>query len=816
MNQKLYKGREVPVDQLKWHCNAKNLKFDTTNDIKPIEEIIGQDRALQAIRLGLDIRSMGYNIFVTGFVGTGRNTTIKRLLEEIEKGGKASWDICYVNNFKNHDMPRVITVPAGRGCELKKAMEHLIESLKKEIPSIFESEQYHSRKKNIIEDYKEKEKSVVREFEKKVESEGFTLIQVQVGLYARPEIVPVVIGNAVNFDQLEEQVEAGKFKKEEYDRLRIAQDALVKELIQVSKKVRELEKETYDKIGALDKEFAMPGASGLIGEIKAKFQFEKVLAHLDEVQTNILENLDQFKDKREQKEQVFPGVPLPEQPDPYIDYQVNIIVDNCETKGCPVIIETSPSYKNLFGFIEKGVDRTGVWRTDFMKIKAGSLLRANGGYLVLNAIDVLVEPGVWNALKRTLRNKVVEIQTYDPYYFFTASALKPEPIEADVKVVMIGSHYIYQMLYFYDEDFKKIFKVKADFDTQMDLNEENILKYASFIKKISDEEKLLPFDKSGVAAVAEYGVRLAGRKSKMSTKFTRIANLISEASFWAVKDGSKKVSEKYVKKAINEHVYRHNLVEEKIQEMIKDGTIMIDIDGMKVGQVNGLSVHDLGDYSFGRPSKITAEVSIGRSGIINIEREAELSGSTHDKGVLILSGYLRGKYAQDKPLAMSASICFEQSYSGIDGDSASSTEIYALLSSLAEVPLRQDVAITGSVNQKGEIQPIGGVNEKIEGFFLTCKLRGLTGNQGVMVPHQNVEDLMLRDEVIEAVKTKKFHIYSVRTIDEGIEILTGISAGEKDSAGKYPEGSVNFLVDKRLRELADALKKYGPTVAGNM
>ncbi len=816
MNSNIYESKELPIEKLRWRCSTKKLLFETTDEIKPVEEIIGQDRALQAIRLGLAIRSMGYNIFVTGFAGTGRNTTIKHLLEKIEKGGKAPDDICYVNNFRNTDMPRVIRVPAGKGCDFKRAMENLVETLNKSIPAIFESERYQAKRKSVIEDYKEKEKSIAREFEKRVEAASFVLVQVQVGPYARPDIVPVLAGNAVNFDQLEEQVDAGKFPKDEFERLKAKQDELVKELNQVSKKIRELEKEALEKVGNLDNEFALPAVSGLIQEIKGKLNFDEVRDYLDEVQGDILKYLDKFKDKGEPKEQVFPGIPVQAQPDPFNDYQVNVIVDNCEMKGVPVIIETSPSYKNLFGSIERGVDRAGVWRTDFTKIKAGSLLRANGGYLVLNAIDVLVEPGVWNALKRTMRNRMVEIQSYDPYYFFSASALKPEPIDLDTKIVMIGSHSIYQLLFFYDDDFKKIFKVKADFDTVMNLNDENILMYASFIKKIAIEEKLLPFDKSAVTAVAEYGVRLAGRRSKLSTKFTKIANIISEASYWASKDNNTKVTGKHVKKAIDEKIYRHNLVEEKIQEMIENGTLMIDIDGMKVGQLNGLSVHDLGDYSFGRPSRITAETSIGRSGIINIEREAELSGRTHDKGVLILSGYLRGKYAQDRPLAMSASICFEQSYSGIDGDSASSTEIYALLSSLSNMPLRQDIAVTGSVNQKGEIQPIGGVNEKIEGFFLSCKVRGLTGNQGVMIPHQNVEDLMLNENVIEAVKEKKFHIYAITTVDEGIEILTGIPAGQKSKDGNYPEGTINYLVERRLQDLAESLKKYGPTIPEKM
>ncbi len=810
MDEKLLKSREVPPESLRWRCDTKTLKFETTDEIIACDEIIGQDRALKAVKLGLEMKSIGYNIFISGFVGTGRNTTIKCLLERVEKEEKAPDDICFVNNFKNPDMPRVIMLPAGEGIKIKKALDQLIVKMKEDIPSVFESENYQNRRKSMIENYKEKEKTTVKEFEKKVEAENFAIIQIPKGPYMIPEIVPVVAGNAINLDQLEEQVETGKFSREEFEKLKKKKSELNKKLENVTKAIRDLQKEAHDRLSQLDNEFVSPIVKDSIHELKSRFSYEKVSTYLDDVQNHILENLDKFKEKEESKAQILPGLPTPQLEDPFIDYRVNVVVDNSETKGPPVIIETSPTYKNLFGSIERSVSRMGAWTTDFTKIKAGSLLRANKGYLVLNAIDVLIEPGVWNALKRTLRNKVIEIQSYDPYYLFTTSALKPEPVEFDVKVVMIGSHDTYQLLYHYDEDFKKIFKVKADFDTVMDLNDDKIIQYAQFIKKKCQDDQLLPYDKSGVAAIAEYGVRLAGRKNKISTEFIKIANLVTEAAYWAKNASSDKVTGEHVKKAIDERIYRHNLIECKIQEMISQGILMIDIDGAKVGQVNGLSVLNMGDYAFGRPSKITAVTSMGRTGIINIEREADLSGRTHDKGVLILSGYLRGKYAQEKPLAMSASICFEQSYSGIDGDSASSTEVYALLSSLSDLPLRQDIAITGSVNQKGEIQPIGGVNEKIEGFFQTCKIKGLTGQQGVMIPHQNVRDLMLRDEIVEAVKAKKFFIYCVKTIDEGVEILTGKSAGERADDGSYPEGTVNNLVSEKLRELADSLKKFGP------
>jgi lon-related putative ATP-dependent protease len=438
---------------------------------------------------------------------------------------------------------------------------------------------------------------------------------------------------------------------------------------------------------------------------------------------------------------------------------------------------------------------------DFTMIKGGSLLKADGGFLVLNALDALIEPGVWQTLKRTLRNQLLEILPLETGLFGAISALKPEPIPIDVKVVMIGDAYIYSLLYEQDDDFKKIFKVRADFDTEMPKNR-TVQKYVSFVKAICDEEKLRPFDAEGVAEVVEYGVRLAGRQNKLSTRFDIVANVLREANYWAEKDNAETVSSRHVRKAIDERIERVNMIEEKIQELILEGTIFVDTSGKVIGQVNGLSVYDLGEHSFGKPTRITARTSMGKAGVINIEREADLSGPTHNKGVLILSGYLRSMYAIGKPLVMSASIAFEQSYSGVDGDSASSTEVYAILSSLAEVPLRQDIAVTGSVNQKGEIQPIGGVNQKIEGFYDVCKARGLTGTQGVIIPSKNIQHLMLRHDVVEAVKKGKFHIYAIDTIDEGIEILTGIKAGKRLKNGQFEKGTIHDRVNRKLEEYA--------------
>jgi len=805
MADKFYE--EVPVERLRWRCDPETLPFETTQAIQACDEIIGQERAQEAIRLGLNIQSIGYNIFVTGLAGTGRFTTIKCILEEAEIEGRIPNDLCYVNNFKNSDMPHMLILPPGQGNAFKKEMETLIETLKKKIPLIFENETYVNKKKEVVEKFRNKQAEMFREFEKKVNKEGFALVQIQMGPYSRPGIFPLIEGNPVNIEQVESMVEEGKFSKEELEKLREKQAQLINELEDIFKETRKAEKEIKEELTSLDNEVISPAVKDSISDIKEKFGNEKVQQYLDEVQEDILTNLGRFREKEETPPPI-PGLVLPQAVDSFSEYQVNVLVDNSETKGAPIIVETTPNYRNLFGTIERVVERTGIWKTDFLHIKAGSFLRANGGYLIFNAVDALTEAWVWPALKRTLKNQVIEIQTFDPLYFFSTSALKPEPIDCDTKVIMIGDAQIYYLLYSLDDDFKKIFKIKADFDSVMNKESDKIQQYASFVRKICDEDKLRPFDKTAVAAVVEHGVRITGRQKKLSTRFHLIADLLREANYWAEKDGSDVVTGKEVDKAIDKRNYRVNLIEEKIQEMIDDGTILIDSDGMVVGQVNGLSVYNLGDYMFGKPSRITAKTSLGKAGIINIEREAEMSGPIHNKGVYILTGYLRGKYAQDKPITMSASLCFEQSYSGVEGDSASSTEIYALLSSISGLPLRQDIAVTGSVNQKGEIQPIGGVNEKIEGFFDVCKAKGFTGKQGVMIPHLNVDDLMLRKDVVGAVEEGKFHIYPVKSIDQGIEILTGMEAGEKVEDGRFMEGTVNDRVDKKLREMGTKIKEF--------
>jgi lon-related putative ATP-dependent protease len=801
------KLKELPVRHLRWRCDPNSLGFETTDQVTPAREIIGQFRALRALRLGLEMKHFGYNIFVTGFSGTGRTTTIKRLLHEFADRPTHLTDKCYVHNFKNPDTPLMLALPAGKGAAFKKDMAELIEELIKNIPAVFESRRYQEQRKTLLEHFQNRQRSVLKDFERKVKERQFELVQVQVGPLVKPEVSPVVNGQPVGIEQLRQMAEKGEFPQEQFKVIAEDHATLEAQMELVFREMRNIERMAHTSFAELDTKTVLPIVQESIDAIKARYENPKLHVYLDDVRDDVMKNLSRFK-----KEEPTPEAPgAPKEPtrdeEEFLEYQVNVLVDNSSTKGVPIVIETNPKYRNLFGTIERTFEKGGAWRTNFMQIKAGSLLQADGGYLVLNALDALIEPGVWLDLKRTLRHEKVEIHTYEPFYGMGASGLKPEAIDLQLKVVMIGDAEIYQLLYTHDDDFKKIFKIRADFDVEMPRDASSVSDYIAFIKMICDDEKLRPFDKTSVAEVLEFGVRLAGRQSKLSTRFNIIANVLREANYWASKENKKTVSRQHVLKAIEERIERVNLIEEKIQEMITDGTIMIDTEGAKPGQVNGLSVYDLGEHVFGKPSRITAQIALGRSGVINIEREAQLSGPTHNKGVAILGGYLRGKFAQDKPLVMSASICFEQSYGGVDGDSASSTEIYAILSSLSGIPLRQDLAVTGSVNQNGEIQPIGGVNQKIEGFYDVCKAKGLTNTQGVLIPHQNVKDLMLRHDVVEAVKAKKFHIYPVKTIDEGIEILTGVKAGKRRSDGTFEPGTVNYLADARLREYAQRWKE---------
>lgn len=799
---------EVPLEKLRWRLDPATLPFDTTDELDPLKEIIGQDRGVEAFRFGMGMNREGYNVFVTGAAGTGRLSTVRKLLEEMTKEGPQPEDLCYVNNFNDPEQPLLIRLNGGQGAEFKKDVHTFVDTLRKEIPQLFESQEYINLKKEIMETYEQKGKSFFKGLDQKVKEEGFALVDVQIGQYKRPEVMPLIDGQPMHIDQVEAMVEKGRFPRDEFEAMKEKQARLREQIDHIFLELRDLQKEVKEKIEKMDRVMFTDNASALMGPLVQKYKKPEIQKYLEGMLEDMADNLQIFSPQQPQSP--VPGIlPVLPETDPFQPYRVNLLVDNSREETPPVIIESYPTYRNIFGSIDRVVDRTGVWRTDYSKIKAGSLIRANGGYLVLNLLDAIMEPGVWPALKRALRSRHLEIQTYDPFYLFTTTGIKPEPIELNTKVVVIADATLYQLLLFYDQDVKKIFKVRADFDTAMDKTEESIQQVARFIKLQTAEESLKPFDRMAVAALVEEAVRMTGRQEKISTSFPALTDLIREADFWASQEGALVVKAGHVEKAIEAKRYRSNMVEEHIQEMIDRGTLLIDVEEAVVGQVNGLAVYSLGDYMFGKPSRITASTSMGRAGIINIEREADLSGSTHNKGVLILSGYLRKKYAQDKPLTVSASIAFEQSYGGVDGDSASSTELYALLSSLSGVPIRQSIAVTGSVNQKGEIQAIGGVNQKIEGFFDCCRKRGLTGEQGVMIPESNVKDLMLGKDVIEAVEKGTFHLYAVKTIDQGIEILTGVPAGERKADGTYPAGSINDLVDKKLRELAEGLKNFG-------
>ncbi len=796
--------RELAPEQLTWRCPENELNFKSTEELEPIDDIIGQERAVKALQFGVEIKSPGYNVFVSGIAGTGRLTTIKRLLEEIHVDCTPAPDRCYVYNTKEADIPRLLEFERGHGARFKEDIEATVRYLRRKVPEMLTGEAYTDARSKIVDAYEKREKALLVEFQKKIENEGFALVPVQVGPITQPQVFPVYQGKPIPIEELEQLASDGKVTTKEYSDAEQKLQDFKKEFGTVARKGSALANEMMRKVEDMERQTVSSVVGLIFEELENRYRNnQRVLEHLRSLQEYTLNNIQIFKGNDEQSSDgpaIQPGTKS--DIDPFIVFRVNVIQDNTDRQPCPVVIETSPTYTNLFGTIERTVDARGFFQTDHTKIKGGALLRADGGYIVMNALDALTEPGVWKALKRTLMYRKLEIQPLDTFFQVSPVALKPEPIDLNVKVILIGDPYIYNILYDAEEDFKKIFKVKADFDSDATRDEKKVTEYARFVARICRVENLLHFDASGVAAVIEYAARRAGRQDKLWTRFSDIADLLREANFWARKNTHALVNREDVNRSLDSLMERSNLIEDKIQEMIEQDVLMIDTSGQRVGQVNGLSVYDIGYYSFGRPTRITAAVGMGKAGITSIEREANLSGKIHDKGVMTLSGYLREKFAKEKPLSLSASIAFEQSYSGVDGDSASSTELYAILSSLSELPIKQSIAVTGSVNQKGDIQPIGGVNQKIEGFYRVCKAKGLTGDQGVIIPERNVKDLVLRDEVVQAVKERKFHVYPVSQIEEGIEILTGRPAGKQDGKGKYEKDSVFHLVGKRLKGMS--------------
>ncbi len=793
-------ARELKPNELRRTCDPTRFPFTTTVELEPLAEIVGQTRALEALEVGLNIKDPlnRYNVYVSGEPGLGKTSTVIRYLRELSSSQETPPDIVYVYNFREPHHPRYLLLPPGRGREFQRDMERCIEFVKRELPKALESEELKARAKAERERFSRMREEAFEELEAKAKALGFAVQRTPLGINTIP-LKP----------------DGTPYSQEEYENLpEEEKEAILKRQEELQEAIREL----FKRLGALEEEWQQAkreltkrAAEFLVeprfAQLKAKYARNgRVLEYLEEVQRDILENVEALQAANKQ-----PPIPLPQQQDQYQKYRVNVIVDHSRTEGAPVVVEENATYTNLFGTIERRV-QFGIMTTDFTQIRAGALHRANGGYLVLSALNLLRSPLSWEALKIALRTGKIRIE--DPAQMLgiaPTEGLRPEPVPLDLKVVLIGPPWLYYLLRFYDEDFRKLFTIRSDFDTEMPWDDRAEEAIARFVRaRMEEDRSILPFSPSGVAKLVEYASELAGDQRKISTRFAELSALIKEASFWAKKEGVQTVEARHVKTAIEKGRFRHSLVAEKIRELIARGKLLVDVAGERVGQVNGLAVIDLGDFAFGRPTRITANVFTGKDGVVNIEREAELSGKTHTKGILILKGYLGDRFARKRPLSLSASITFEQSYTMIDGDSASAAELLALLSALSGVPVRQGIAVTGSVDQKGRLQPVGGVNEKIEGHFRVCEILGLDGTQGVIIPVGNVDNLMLPEDIVRAVAEGRFHIWAAETVEEVVELATGMPAGTPNEDGEYPEGTVYHLVQKRLEEIHRNLKEEAP------
>ena len=779
---------ELKVKDLRLICDPKIFKFKNTSEIKPLDTVIGQERAVDAIDFGLNMNDPGYNIFVTGLASTGKSTIVRDLVGKHAKNLPTPFDLCLVNNFKDEFRPKAITVSPGKAIQFRKKMNRAVEGLKKELPAVFEEEVYLKKLSKIKNKHSEKLNELYEKLQAFAVKKNLYIEQTETDF----QTIPVVDGKPItpeDFNNLPDNVKA-----QIEENLRSIQANIDATAVEMDKSNVAL----HASIEKLMDEYALSVVKKRLDPIRKEFKTNQaIIGYLNSAQEHMVENFNLFipADKSEKQ----PESQTPRSAETaFQQYKVNVLVNNESTKGVPVIFETNPTYYNVFGRIEKRAFM-GTVNTDFTMVQAGSLLNANGGFLIMEIDSVIMNPYVWEALKRALRTKYLQIEDIPEETGFGTTSLKPEPIPLDVKVILLGSYEIFEVIQNEDPRFNKIFKVRADFDSEVDRTPRTIQQYAQFIARVCREENLLPFSPKGVALMVEYGEKYVSNKHKLSIRFGPILGILKEANYWARKGNARQVKDKHVIKAFNDHRFRHNLYEQKMHESYLDNSILIDVSGGVIGQVNALAVYQIGEFSFGRPARITAETYMGKQGVINIEREAELSGSTHDKGVLILTGYLGRTFAQQHPLSLSISITFEQSYFGIDGDSASSTELYAILSSLADMPIKQGIAVTGSVNQKGKIQAIGDVNQKVEGFFEVCKEKGLNGRQGVMIPAANIQNLMLKKDVIDAVKQNKFHIYQVSSVEEGIEILTGVPAGKPDKGGIYPAGTVYGAVQKKLK-----------------
>jgi lon-related putative ATP-dependent protease len=743
------------------------------------------------------MRSFGYNLYVAGSPGTGKKTLIRLLVEEIARNEPTPQDTFYVYNFERPERPRVVMVPAGVGMQFCDDMARLVSNLQDEIPKVFKSEDFETRKNEIVQSFQENRGNLIERLQEEARARSLTVKSSGAQILS----LPIRDGHELTAEEYEQ------LSVPEREEIQKRQSELGAEIQEVYKQIRELQAEIQVRLGELERTVALIASGYYLDELRSRYsEYEKISNYLDAVQRDIVDKISDFLPAEEEGgDSDYAGEISA---DPFKRYQVNVLVDNSKQAGAPVIQETHPIFRNLIGYSEKEV-RMGTLYSDFTMFRAGSILQANHGYLILDMADLLTTPYAWDSLKRVLQDGEVTIQEPAEQHGLTGTlGSRPEPVPVDLKVIVLGSSEIYNALYRFDESFQKLFKIRAEFDTVMRKNDGHLQKYARFVRTLCEKEDLRHFDRDAVAVLLEHSSRMVSDKTRLTLRFSDVADLVRESAHWAGVANKDYVGAEEVQKAIGERIFRSNLYEERIQEMINEGSILIQCSGAVVGQINGLSVYQVGDYSFGKPTRITAQVGVGTEGIINIEREAHMSGSIHDKGVLILGGFLNGRYGENHPLSLNASICFEQSYGGVDGDSASSAELYAILSALGDVPLKQNLAVTGSINQKGVIQPIGGVNEKIEGFFASCRAAGLTGDQGVIIPHQNVQNLMLAQEVIDAVADGKFHIFAIEDLDAGIEILTGMAVGERQPDGSYPEGTIHARVQKRLAGMAEIVRHH--------
>lgn len=792
------KFRELAPKDLRLKIDPASLNIETTQALCPVKHgLVAQERAIEAIKFGVGMADPEYNIYVAGATDTGATFLARALLEDVAKNQPAPPDWCYVYNFKEADKPNSLKLPAGSGEELRKGMDKLIEVLQTDIPVAFSTDDYRYQEQLLRQEFEQKRRKIIDALREKVEAEGF-LLQVD------PQGVSIIPGKEGKVLPPEE---LAKLTNEEKKALRDRGDRLSVEMTQAMNEIGGLESEYVEGRKALDGKVALAAVQKRMKPVLQRFKdHPEVMEYLEAVRQDILENVNEFRKKPEAQAQVpFGGMGSPLAMN---RYRVNVLIDNSETKGAPVVYTSSPTYPALFGRVEKEAV-FGALVTDFTMIKPGALHEANGGFLVLKATDILKWYFSWEALKRAVRHKEVKIEDVTEMYgFMTTKSLKPEPIPLDLKVVITGNPYLYELLYIYDDRFKQMFKIKAHLDDVSDRSKAVIRECLCCMARFCEEEGLRHIDATGAARILEHSMELSGRRDKMTLRLGAIADIIKEANYWAKQGKKSHIDASHVEKALEKKIYRSNLIEERVQELIKKDIFWVETRGYKVGQINGLSILQTGDHMFGKPGRITANVSMGKEGVITIDRESRLSGNIHTKGVIILSSYLREHFAHNKPLALTASLCFEQTYGMVDGDSASSTELYALLSAISEVPIFQGLAVTGSVSQKGEIQPIGGATRKIEGFFDICKHKKLTGQQGVLIPTKNINDLMLRKDVVKAVEDGKFHIFPVKTIEQGIEILTGMKAGKRRKDGTYPKGTLFRLVDERLKDLAETARDF--------